>query len=210
MKRIVSLCLLAVVGCKNEPAAAPMAQAPLAAAPATRVESEAPAVAKANAFIAYQRAFLELMETPSKPVEALGRSAEVPSLADLPSVAEVASAAADMGIDLPKKLADLRAKYDLSAKDLAALGELASSIVRKASPSALAPFAKLTQMEASLPSLPADARPALEATIARLKTERAELQTLRKEREVHGDALVDAMLAQRDALLRLAPAGRAR
>jgi hypothetical protein len=43
----------------------------------------------------------------------------------------------------------------------------------------------------------------------RLNAERAELQTLRNEREAHGDALVDAMLAQKDALLRLLPAGDA-
>ncbi|MFM2416418.1 MAG: hypothetical protein RL385_1141 [Pseudomonadota bacterium] len=208
MKGIVSFCLLAVVGCKNEPAASPVAQAPLTVAKAESVPREAPAAAKVRAFIAYQRGYLTLMHTPSTPLDALEAAPE-PPLADLPSVAEVISAAADMGIDLPKKLAALRAKYELGPKELVALGELANSIVRKSSPTALAPFAKLDQMEASLPRLPDDARPALEATVARLKAQRAELQTLKNERDLHGDALVDAMLAQKDALPRLLPAGDA-
>jgi hypothetical protein len=117
-----------------------------------------------------------------------------------------------MGQEFGDKDKALRAKYGLSDAEVDALGKVAGAVLVREAPLSKAVYAQIPQIEAQLAKLPsgvpAEVRSEAEKNLADLKAQKAEAEAMRQERAQFGDAVVDAMLAERERLLRVLPGGQ--
>ncbi len=188
---------IAFAGCKKEQ---PAPGAPGAAPPAAHHhwagEADAGFVVtpeKIDAFIAYQKKMLEVWAGTLEDLERLEGKAD----AGMAAVNEVVDAARRRG----RAEEAAREATGLTEREVGFLEALVGDVIAKRSLGKSMNLDGLVrQIEATKAALPPEQREAVEKSIAEMKKQQADLQSLADERQKYGSANVDAVLARESEL----------
>lgn len=210
-KRIALLSLVGLVACSRQSdAPKPSEGTQQAAAQAPTVEQNDTAndkldPAKIKAFIAYREGvvgYYDEMRKTGKKIEQREQQVAGSTLKLL--AAQVATANDVVGAS--DKLEALQKKLGLSQREVDGFWRVAAAVSNNARMKGVdigAATAELDKMMASIPKdAPPEARAEMQAQLDEIRAQQKELIGMTEERESYGNAVVDAMLAEQDTLMR--------
>jgi len=215
MKQLIWLVLPLVIACGKEGPGSPSPVAedvagPEGDVPASGREAElALTAAKAKAFIAYRRDYNALIKEDGNVFAKMGKEADEGVYEGIQGHLKARSTLIHASKEFAEKHRALLEKHGLNEEEVEALSKLASAVLKSEMPMVKKLYAQIPQMEATLAKLPPEARAGYENKIEELKQKKAEAEAMHAERAAYGDAVVDAMLADKDQVVSVMMMGSA-